>query len=329
MFDKLPPHFLDLVADALLHSFWRKRSLRSFLRRLNIKDAFLATWPEDTETKRDFIYRLFPHLEKTEAGQGVLRNIARELADQVKFPDLDRWEDSNEKKARAADAVRVLKTYLANQREEVETSKEQAAARKRAQAVREERARQTANLDSLRARLDRLATRLGSAEAGYEFQDWFYDLVGHFELVARRPYVSAGRQIDGSVTVDGTTYLVELKFTTSQADAPDIDVFFKKVTDKADNTMGIMVSISSYSSVAIDGASIPKTPLLLLDHGHLYALLGGTVTFSELVGRVRRHSSRPAVLTCPRARCELASRGRCTACADERSEGIAAAARPL
>jgi len=44
MADKLPPHFLDLVADALLHSFWCKRSLRSFLRRMNIKDAFLATW---------------------------------------------------------------------------------------------------------------------------------------------------------------------------------------------------------------------------------------------------------------------------------------------
>jgi hypothetical protein len=91
--------------------------------------------------------------------------------------------------------------------------------------------------------------------------------------------------------MDGTTYLVELKFTGNQADAIDIDSFFKKVTDKADNTMGIMVSISGYSSVAIEGASVPRTPLLLLDHGHLYALLSGTVSFSDLVGRVRRHAS--------------------------------------
>ena len=34
-----------------------------------------------------------------------------------------------------------------------------------------------------------------------------------------------------------TTYLVELKFTTDQAVAPDIDTFYKKVTTKADNTM--------------------------------------------------------------------------------------------
>jgi hypothetical protein len=77
------------------------------------------------------------------------------------------------------------------------------------------------------------------------------------------------------VTVQGTTYLNELKFTTDQARAPDVDVFYHKVQEKADNTMGIMVSISGYSSTAIDAASGPRTPLLLLDHSHLYLLLTG------------------------------------------------------
>lgn len=232
MADRMPPHFLDLVADALLYSFWRKRALRAFLRRMNIKDAFLATWHEEGETKRDFIYRMFPHLEKTEAGQEALRNIARELSEQVAFPDLHGWEDAHEKKARAATAIRALKAYLTNQREEVETVKSQVAARRRAQELRDERIKQTANLDTLRARLDQMAVHLGTAEAGYRFQDWFYDLVDHFELVARRPYVTAGRQIDGSVTIGSTTYLVELKFTTAQADAIDIDVFFKGSSGK-------------------------------------------------------------------------------------------------
>jgi hypothetical protein len=84
---------------------------------------------------------------------------------------------------------------------------------------------------------------------------------------------------------------VELKFTTEQADAPDIDTFFKKVTDKADNTMGIMVSMSGYSSVAVKGASGPRTPLLLLDYAHLYQVLGGTMLLSDVIERVRRHAS--------------------------------------
>jgi len=74
MSDKLPPHFLDLIADALLHSFWRKRSLRAFLRRTGIKESFLSTWHDDGETKRDFIYRLFPFLE-AKASDGTLRSL--------------------------------------------------------------------------------------------------------------------------------------------------------------------------------------------------------------------------------------------------------------
>ena len=68
-----------------------------------------------------------------------------------------------------------------------------------------------------------------------------------------------GRQIDGSLTVSGTTYLVELKFTAGPADANDIDSFYKKITSKADNTMGVMVSISGYSSVAKQEASGERT----------------------------------------------------------------------
>jgi hypothetical protein len=131
----------------------------------------------------------------------------------------------------------------------------------------------------------------GTQQSGYDFQAWFYDLANYFEVVNRRPYVSGGRQIDGSITVDGTTYLVELKFTREQSDSLDIDSLHKKVTSKADNTMGILISISGYSSVAINEASGPRTPLLLLDHDHIYLLLSGSMTLEELICRVRRHSS--------------------------------------
>jgi hypothetical protein len=290
MTETLPPHFLDLVANALLHSFWRKKALRAFLRRMGIKDVFIDSWHAD-ETKRDFIYRMFPSLEASEKGREALRRMARELADQMSFPDLDGWDDSTEKKARATEAVRAIKAYLSKHRKEVEDERAQVAARKRGLALSEERSKQRADLDKLRSRIDEMATRLGTQQAGYDFETWFYDLVNYYELTARPPYMHAGRQIDGSVSCDGTTYLIELKFTTDQAAATDVDVFYKKVSDKADNTMGIMVSIAGYSSVAIEGASIPKTPLLLLDHGHIYALLAGTVTMPDLIGRVRRHSS--------------------------------------
>ena len=103
--------------------------------------------------------------------------------------------------------------------------------------------------------------------------------------------MASGRQIDGSITVGGTTYLVELKFTATQADAPDVDSLLAKVRSKADNTMGIMVSMSGYSSVAIDAASGPRSLLLLLDHRHLYLVLQGIEKFDDVIQRLSRHAS--------------------------------------
>ena len=90
----------------------------------------------------------------------------------------------------------------------------------------------------------------------------------------------------------GTAYLVELKFTATQSDATDIEkISFKKVTTKADNTMGIMISISGYTSVATKEASGSRTPLLLLDHGHIYMALSSVMSFTKIVDRIRRHAS--------------------------------------
>ena len=117
--------------------------------------------------------------------------------------------------------------------------------------MQEEARKREMDLQKFTQKLADLSKRLGTQQAGYEFQDWFYELAGFFEIVCRRPYIAAGRQIDGSVTVDGTTYLVELKFTTEQAGATDVDTLHKKVSSKADNTMGILVSISGFSATAL------------------------------------------------------------------------------
>jgi hypothetical protein len=77
----------------------------------------------------------------------------------------------------------------------------------------------------------------------------------------------------------------------SQVDASEIDSVLMKVNDKADNTMGIMVSMSGFRSVAIKEASFSKSPLLLLEHSLLCMVLSGIITFSDAIRRIRRHSS--------------------------------------
>lgn len=290
MKSRLTPYYTGLIYDACLKSFWRKGSLRKFLRACSISENYLASWNSE-ETKRDFLDRLFDRLPKTDNGRLALMKIAIHLMEQRSFPDLENWEDSDKKIKAALDAVSKLRIYHERQEEQIESDEEKQRAREQFQKRQEEIYNSQQSLQKLADSLNALGRQMGTQEAGYQFQDWFYDLLDFCEITNRRPYVHKGRQIDGSVTVSGTTYLVELKFTAEQAGATDIDTFYRKVTSKADNTMGIMVSISSYSKVAIEEASGERTPIMLLDHNHIYYVLSGIMGMSDVINRIRRHAS--------------------------------------
>lgn len=287
---KITPRFVELTYEAALKSYWRKAALRKFLLASHIAEAHIATWATE-ESKRDFLDRTFSSLQKNDKGKAVIFEMANALSELTTFPDLRNWEDSDQKISDATKAVAELKAYLRSQEEQVRTEREREDAKAMAREERSKIQKSITDKSKLQTRLDKLHSAVGTQAGGYDFQDWFYDLLDFCEVQNRRPYVSAGRQIDGSLTLDGTTYLVELKFTASQADATDIDSLRSKVDDKADNTMGVMVSISGYSSVAVAQASGRKTALLLLDATHLYLFLAGTLSFSDIVSRVRRHAS--------------------------------------
>lgn len=290
MTERLPAHFVELVQDALLKSYWRRRAFRNALRRNGVAESFLSTWSED-ESKRQLLDRLIPALEGAEKGPGVIKQLAVQLADQETFPDLTGWPDETEKVSAAKSAVAALKGYIARERSAAEVERARAAIREEANRQRQERIASQQDLAKLQDRVTALHLQAGTQEGGYRFEEWFYDLVAFFDIDHRRPYKSAGRQIDGSVTIDGTTYLVELKFTTGPTDAIDIDSFLAKVTSKADNTMGLFVTMSGYTAVAVSEASKPRTPLLLLDSTHVFLILQGLWELPELVGRLRQHAS--------------------------------------
>ena len=287
---RLTPHYMSLVYEACLKSFWRRKALAKFLRQCGISQQFLQNWAPG-ETKRDVLDRLFFELPNSDRGRSALVRMAGFLIEQESFPDLENWEDSAAKVKQARNAVSKLRRYHSRQQKEIQSEKDRVEAQKRFAEQQRQATQSQHTLDRLDERLKALAQSLGEQKAGYEFEEWFYDLLDFSEISSRKPYVHQGRQIDGSLTVLGTTYLVELKFTKKQAGAADIDTFYKKITTKADNTMGVIVSISGYSSVAKHEASGERTPMLLLDHSHLYMVLGGIMGLDDVVDRVRRHAS--------------------------------------
>lgn len=288
--EKLPSHFVELVQDALLKSYWRRKAFRNVLRRNGVSESFLNSWAED-ESKRQLLDRLIPGLERAEKGHIVIKQLAVHLADQSTFPDLMGWSEEKEMLASAKAAVTALKTYIERERSKAEVEAARLAIREEASRQRAEKVASQQDLARLQVKLIELHHQAGTQAGGYAFEEWFYDFVKFFDIDHRLPYKADERQIDGSVTIEGATYLVELKFTTNQTSIGDIDSFLAKVNNKADNTMGLFVSMAGYSSVAISQASKPRTPLLLLDSAHIFLALQGVWEFPELVSRVRQHAS--------------------------------------
>ena len=206
------PHLITLTYEAALKSFWRREALRKFLRDCQISESHLSIWPSE-ESKRAFLDRTFASLQRAEKGKAVIGNMALALAEQTTFPDLRNWEDSEIKIAAAKQAVAELRALAKQQDELVRNEREIQRVKERAAAEKAAVQRERMDLEKLRQRVTNIHSQMGTAPGGYAFQDWFYDLLDYSEFENRRPYTIAGRQIDGSVTLDGTTYLVELKFT--------------------------------------------------------------------------------------------------------------------
>ncbi len=290
----LSAHLTELTKDACLKAFWRKTALRLFLRQHHISESVLSTWATD-EKKRDFLARLFEKLInlKSRRGYQIIWEMACSLSEMTHFPDLENWEDSHEKISQAHKAVGRLKIEVKKAKEVLKDEKEILARRQKAEEERQKALTSINSLESLKERLTGLTSQLGTQEGGYAFETWFYDLVGYDEIPSRLPYKDPkGRQIDGSLTLDGTTFLIETKFTKEPIGSQDIDIFLSKIRTKADNTMGIMVSMSGFNSGAIETASHDRTPVILLDHTHLFSFVfPGTLSLSDVIRRVWRHAS--------------------------------------
>lgn len=254
----LSPHFIELTQDACLKAFWRKGALRRFLRQHHISEKELATWHSEDESKREYLTRLFDKLIriKDKSGYQIITKMAQSLAEMDYFPDLENWEDSKEKIAHAKEAVARLRREVSKLNRQVTDEKEAAKRRQQAEEERQKIIQATQSLEKLDESLKILVPQLGTQSGGYAFEKWFYDLVAFFEITARPPYKDPnGRQIDGSLTLDGTTFLVETKFTKDPTGSEDIDVFLSKIGTKADNTMGLMLSMSGFNKGAINTAS--------------------------------------------------------------------------
>ena len=230
-----------------------------------------------------YIDWLLPRIEKSRKAESAFNRIANELGRMEVFPDANSPRAPRDYTVRAQKASHALKEYLEREKAKYEDAKSRAQMRQQAAERRAEELSHNRKLQELKEQLEKLSQMLGKASAGYAFERWFYDLADLFGVEHRRPFKKDGRQIDGSVTVDGMSYLVSLKFEDKQCVPIHISDHRDKVNGVHDYTMGLVVAISGFTDVAIEQAGRPKSNLLLWDHSHIYAILGKHASFQDML----------------------------------------------
>src|ERR1700690_2609912 len=88
---RITPRLIELTYEAALKSFWRKQTLRSFLRSCQVHEPVIASWATE-ESKRDFLDQAFNTLQATDRGKTAIFDMARHLSEQSSFPDLRDWD---------------------------------------------------------------------------------------------------------------------------------------------------------------------------------------------------------------------------------------------
>ena len=117
---------------------------------------------------------------------------------------------------------------------------------------------------------------LSPQERGYAFEHFLNDLFEAFNLNPRSSFRVTGEQIDGSLELDGETYLIEAKWESRQIGEHELLTFYGKIAGKAAWSRGIFISYGGFTKEGLIAFSKGRpTNLITLTAQDLYFILEG------------------------------------------------------
>lgn len=285
---KIAPAALQALKEGLIHLYWYKSDLRSFLTHC-LNDASVLSHLNWGEYKRNIVGQLVDFLAKDEeVYQRPLLRLMAEVARVNDFSHLARLDDGKEKAARAEAAVRALREQIRGLDELLEEEKQ---IERRRQEAHEQRIR----IDAVREALEDLAQEyldlISSQDRqgrGYRLEKILRGVFDLFDLDPKASFKVIGEQIDGAFTFETTDYLLEAKWQKRPVRAPDLDSLAGKLSRKLDNTLGLYLSINGYSEDAVRVHSSGRRLMLLMDGSDIMAVLEGRIDLVHLLLRKRR-----------------------------------------
>lgn len=154
--------------------------------------------------------------------------------------------------------------------------------------------------DGLRKRLIGL-NALSPQDRGYSFEKFLQEVFSAFKMSPRAPFRITGEQIDGSLELDGETYLIEAKWQNALVDSKELYAFYGKIEGKAAWSRGLFISYSGFSKESLDAFSKGKRPnFVTLDGQDLNFILtgdgGGSIDLPECIRKKVRYAAETGIV---------------------------------
>lgn len=291
MSKRISPAAIHALKEALLHAYWYKSELRSFLSQCLADPAILSqlNW---SEYKRNTVATLVDHLAKHEdLYQRDLIRLMSEVCQITDFSHLRKLEDGEEKAEHAAIAVEALRSQLKGYQD---LQQEEREAENRRQEVHQRLMKVNAvqqRLDEIRGEFFALVGGNNPQQRGYRLENILKGLFQLFDLDPKASFKIKGEQIDGAFSFEGTDYLLEARWQKDPVAAKELDSLAGKLSRKLENTLGLFLSINGFSEDAVKAHSSGRRLVILMDGSDLMAVLEGRIDLLQLLLRKRRKAA--------------------------------------
>ncbi|MFD8087241.1 restriction endonuclease [Kitasatospora sp. NPDC059722] len=285
------PSAYNALADALWRTFWNKGHFERYVRGMLRDHSELLARLDFGRTKRETSGELVDLLRANEARYlDVTVALMLDIAGMDRFPNLESQVDGADMVAKAEAAVAELRRWTGKQQEVIKEHEEYAASiaesAKKAQAIRAF----TEIHEDLKQRFFVMHSAADKHQRGRDFEGFINELFDLYDLEPRASYSLEHEQIDGAFSFDTDHYVLEAKWWKESIGRPLLDIFKSNIERKGKNTLGLYISMSGFTSDALDVYAY-STPFITVDGGDFMAVLDQRIRLDDLIRRKKRHAS--------------------------------------
>lgn len=291
----IPPAMIPALKDALTHIYWYKNGLRDFLS--GVLDSHLLkniNWKLGKPSKREIVSHLIDRLNSdSNTGKKLIRKLCVEVSKMDDFSHLKNLEDGKAKAEKAKALVSQLKSLVMQWKKELIEDKSVAKKREIAQQKSKKNKKFQENLEKLKKEYNVLliGSECTPQQRGYKLEQLLYNTFRLFGLDSKASFKTQGEQIDGGFNLEGTNYIIEVKWQKNSVSREALDIFKSKIERKLENTLGLFLSINGFEKASIEMYSNTGSNMILMDGADLSAVLEERISLKDLILRKKEHAS--------------------------------------